>query len=136
MTVRAPRRIVTPDAEILRVRGEYAVVMLAPATMSRGFGPRWRELSLFYGVNRALVDGKPAMLNSSTPLRPLAKGTPVLVISGDAWTDLLVPMYALETRTGVLFHIDLTRGEVTVESAARPSTRVPELTPDGRLFFR
>jgi hypothetical protein len=133
---RGPRRIVTPEAEMIRVRGEYAIVIVRPATMARAFGPQWDRLTLFYGTNRAITGNGQRAMVSASPLRPLAKGTPMLVISGDDWDDLLVPVYALETRRMALFAVDLTAGTVTLRQPARLRGGVPQLTPEGRLFFR
>lgn len=130
------RRIVRPEGEFVLVKGKYAMVILSPEMMKRTFGPRWDHLSLFYGSNRGVTeDGERAALAPS-PLRPLAKGTPVLIFSGDEWSDLIAPVYALETRQQATFAIDTTQGLVTVIDAARPRAGDPHLSPDGRLFFQ
>ncbi len=130
------RRIVRPEAEFILVRGKSTMVILSPDMMKRTFGPEWDHLSLYYGSNRGLTERGERVALATSPLRPLAKGAPVLIISGDEWTDLIVPVYALETRQQATFAIDTTKGSVTVVDAARPRAGDPHLSPDGRLFFR
>ena len=129
------RRIVRPEGEFVLVKGKYAIVILSPEMMKRTFGPDWDHLSLFYGSNRGVTeDGERAALAPS-PLRPLAKGTPVLIFSGDEWSDLIAPVYALETRQQATFAIDTTKPSVIVIGATRSRAGEPHLTPEGRLFF-
>lgn len=128
-------RITGPAAEMLVVRGQYTVVILSPSTMQRAFGPSWSQLSLFYGSNRGLTArGERAMLATS-PLRPLAKGSPILVFSGDAWPDLIAPVYALETRQQAVFAIDTIKGTVTLLPPVAIRPGAPMITPEGRLVF-
>lgn len=129
------RRVVRPEGEFILIKGKYAMVILSPETMKRAFGPEWDHLSLFYGSNRGLTEGGERAALASSPLRPLAKGAPVLIFSGDEWSDLVAPMYALETRRQAIFAIDTTKGSVTIINGALPRAGDPQLTPDGRLFF-
>jgi hypothetical protein len=134
--VRDVRRIVRPEGEFIVVKDKYAIVILSPAMMNRTFGPKWDHLSLFYGLNRGVTpDGERAAIASS-PLRPLAKGIPVLIISGGEWRDLIVPIYALETRQQTTLSVDIADGSVTVLASSQPRVGNPHVSSDGRLFFQ
>ena len=130
------RRIVSPEGEMLLVKGRYAVVIPSPDVMRRTFGPKWDELSLFYGSNRGLTNSGEWAALASSPLRSLAKGAPVLIFSGDEWNDLIAPMYALETRQQATFAIDTMKGSIRVLIPARTRAGTPQVTADGHLFFR
>jgi hypothetical protein len=128
-------RVVTAEGEILTVDGQYTLVVLSQDVMRQTFGPDWHRLSLFYGSNRAITqDGQRGMIDS--PLRPLAKGTPILVISGDDWSDLIVPIYALEQRKQAIFAIDTIKGTIKLNSSPGLRGGEPMVTPEGRLLFR
>ena len=129
------RRVVRPEGEFILVKGKYSIVILSPEIMSRTFGAKWDRLSLFYGSNRGLVEGGKRAALASSPLRPMAKGTPVLIFSGDEWPDLIVPIYALETRQQASFAIDTTTASITVLRPTVLRAGSPQLTADGRLFF-
>jgi hypothetical protein len=129
-------RIVKPEGEILIVKDRYTLIILSKDIMRQTFGPNWHQLSLFYGSNRAITqDGERAMV-TSLPLRPLAKGAPILVISGDKWPDLIVPVYALESRKQAIFAVDTVKGSIAVLHPAELRRGEPTHSPDGRLFFR
>jgi hypothetical protein len=130
------RRIVRPEGEMLLVKDRYAMVILSPEMMRRTFGPKWDELSLFYGSNRGLTESGERAALASSPFRQLAKGSPVLVFSGDQWSDLIAPVYALETHQQATFAIDTTKGSIRVLISAQPRSGTPEVTADGHLFFR
>jgi hypothetical protein len=127
-------RAVTPEGELLSVKGKYTLILLSDETMRRTFGPEWHRLTLYYGSNRAVAqDGERSMVTAD--LRPLAKGTSILLISGSDWRDLLIPVYALETRQQAMFYVDTTRPSIKVDPP-QPRRGEPMLSPDGRLFFR
>lgn len=132
----AVRRVVTAEAEILSVNNEYTIVILSPAFLVNTFGPNWYQLNLFYGSNRATNDHGERGALASSPLRPLAKGSPILVFPGDQWSDLIVPVYALETRQQATLAIDTTKGSVGVLSPAKARGGVPEVSANGRLLLR
>jgi hypothetical protein len=128
------QRRVLPEGELISVKGKYTLILLSDEVMRRAFGTEWHRLSLFYGSNRAINErGERGMITS--PLRPMGKGTSVLVISGDEWPDLVVPIYALETRKQALFYIDTVRPSIEVR-AAQTRAGEPMVSPEGRLFFR
>jgi hypothetical protein len=123
-----------PEGELISVKGKYTLVLLSDDVMRRTFGDQWHRLSLFYGSNRGIDEhGQRGMITS--PLRPLAKGTSLLVISGDEWSDLVVPIYAMESRQQAVFLIDTVHPRIEV-SAPQPRPGEPMLSPEGRLFFR
>lgn len=123
-----------PEGELLSVKGKYTLILLSDDIMRRTFGPEWHRLSLFYSSNRAIDErGQRGMITS--PLRPLAKGSSILVISGDDWPDLIVPIYVLESRKQATFFIDTTRPSIKVRPP-EPRPGEPLLSPEGRLFFR
>jgi hypothetical protein len=130
------RRVVTAEGEMLLVKDRYAMIILSPDMMRRTFGPKWDELSLFYGSNRGLTSTGERAALASSPFRSVAKGAPVLVFSGDAWSDLIAPIYALETRQQATFAIDTTKGSIRVLTPAQTRAGTPEVTADGHLFFR
>jgi hypothetical protein len=130
------RRIVSPEGEMLLVKDRYAMVILSPNVMRRTFGPKWDELSLFYGSNRGLTNSGERAAFASSPFRSLAKSSPVLIFSGDKWSDLIAPMYALETRQQATFAIDTTKGSIRILIPAQTRAGTPEVTADGHLFFR
>lgn len=126
-------RVVTPEGELLTVKGKYTLILLSDETMRRTFGPEWHRLSLFYGSNRAITqDGERSMVTAD--LRPLAKGTSILLISGSDWPDLIIPVYALETRKQAMLYVDTMRPSIKVASP-QPRRGEPMLSPDGHLFF-
>jgi hypothetical protein len=129
-------RATTPQGEILSVRDQYTLIILSQDTMSQAFGPNWHQFNLFYGTNRAITqDGERAMV-SSRPLRPLAKATPILVISGDRWPDLLVSVYALEPRQQAMFAIDTVKGSIRLLPKTESRLGEPIVAADGSLVFR
>lgn len=131
----ACRHLRLSEAEIITVRGEYALVLPTPSTMERLFGADWHRQSLFYRYNRALAaSGQPIAVTTS-PMLPLAKGSPVLVISGDEWPDLICSVASLEKMSMATLHIDLRRGSFSATAPAIPLRGVPETTPDGRLVL-
>jgi hypothetical protein len=128
------KRVVTAEGELLTVDAKYTLILLSDETMRRTFGPEWHRLNLFYGSNRAITqDGERGMVTGN--LRPLAKGTSILLISGSDWRDLIIPVYALETRKQATFYVDTVQPSIKSDS---PQTRrgEPTLTPEGQLFFR
>jgi len=129
------RRVASADGEILTVKGKYTLVILSQDTMRRVFGSNWYQHSLFYRSNRAITqDGERSMI--TTNLRPLGKAAPILVISGDDWPDLIVHIYAFETRRQAIFAIDTVKGTITVPGPAELRPGEPMLSPDGHLLFR
>jgi hypothetical protein len=128
-------RVVSAEGEILTIDGQYTLIVLSQDVMRQAFGSDWHRLSLFYGSNRAITqDGERSMIDS--PLRPLAKGAPILVISGDDWPDLVVPVYALERRKMAIFVIDTVKGTISLRGRAELRPGEPMFSPDGHLFFR
>jgi hypothetical protein len=128
------KRVVTPEGELLSVKGKYTLILLSDETMRHTFGPEWHRLNLFYGSNRAITqDGERSMVTGN--LRPLAKGTSILLISGSGWRDLIIPVYALETRKQAIVYVDTVQPSIKIEP---PQSRrgEPTLSPDGQLFFR
>lgn len=129
------RRVANPEGEVLTVKDKYTLIILSQDSMRRVFGPEWHQHSLFYRSNRAITeDGQRAMITSD--LRPLGKSAPILVISGDDWPDLIVHMYALETRRQAIFTIDTIKGTIAVPGPAKVRPGEPMFSPDGHLFFR
>jgi hypothetical protein len=103
--------------------------------MRRVFGSTWRHQSFYYRSNRAITrDGERGMITSN--LRPLGKAAPILLISGDDWPDLLVHMYALESRRQAIFAINTVEGTISVPGPAELRPGEPMLSPDGQLLFR
>lgn len=128
------KRLVTPEGELISVKGRYTLILLSNDTMRRTFGPEWHKLSLFYSSNRAITqDGERSMITED--MRPIAKGMSILVISGSDWPDLIIPMYALETRKQAMLYVDTVRPSITVKSAESRRGE-PMLSADGLLFFR
>lgn len=129
------KRVATADGEILTVKGKYTLIILSQDTMRRVFGSDWHQHSFFYRSNRAITqDGERGMITSD--LRPLGKAAPILIISGDDWPDLVVHMYALETRRQAVFAIDTIKGTISVPGPAELRPGEPMLSPDGHLMFR
>lgn len=128
-------RVDRAEGEILTIKGKYTLVILSPGIMRQTFGPEWQRLSLFYRSNRAITqDGERAMV--SAPMRPLAKGAPILVISGDDWPDLIVAVYALEKRKQAILSINTVEGVIRVLQPTGPRSGEPTLATDGSLVFR
>lgn len=128
-------RVASSEGEILTIDGQYTLIILSPDVMRKAFGADWHSLSLFYGSNRAITqDGERSMIDA--PFRPLAKGAPILVISGDGWPDLVVPIYALEQRKMAIFTIDTVKGTISLRGRAELRPGEPMFSPDGHLFFR
>jgi hypothetical protein len=111
-------------------------LVLQPDFIQGAFGPSWGEQQICYGTNRAVTTEGPAIVNSQTPLRPLAKGSPVLLLSGVDWEDLRVPMYALEGRQRVHLSVDLQRAPIELVGPPSPDDRETFVTPEGHLAFR
>ena len=129
------KRVATVDGEILTVRDRYTLIILSEDTMRRVFGSTWRHQSFYYRSNRAITrDGERGMITSN--LRPLGKAAPILLISGDDWPDLLVHMYALESRRQAIFAINTVEGTISVPGPAELRPGEPMLSPDGQLLFR
>jgi hypothetical protein len=126
----------TPDAEVIRVQGRYAVVLPNGATLRSAFGSDWATQSLYYRCNRAVfTDGERGIVNSGTPMQPLAKGQPIFLVSGDDWTDLHVAVYSLERGTFIGFTIDFLKPSISVSAPTRPKYGTPSILPSGQLHF-
>jgi hypothetical protein len=130
------RRVASTEGEVLTVKGKYTLIILSQDTMRRVFGSEWHQHSIFYRSNRAITQDGERSAIAPSPLRPLAKGAPILVISGDDWPDLLVHMYELETRKQATFAIDTVKGTISVPGPAELRPGEPMFSPDGHLFFR
>ena len=100
--------------------------------MQSAFGPDWASQSLFYSSNRGITEGGAAAILSSRPRFPLAKGSPVLLISGTGWPDLYCGVYSLERKQIVGLKINLALNTI-VADAATPALEPPELRPNGTL---
>ena len=99
------RYVVTKQAEFIHL-GHSSVVILAGSTVREMFGPKANELTLSYGFNRMVTEtGERAITRSG--LIPMSRSVRALFFSGDDWPDLIVPVYASETRQQVILHIDL-----------------------------
>lgn len=128
------RLIRRPEGDILTVRGEYSIVILRPDFMVRLFGPDWKKQELFYGFNRA-IDAEGNRGNVTVNMLPLAKGRPELTLSGVDWSDLICPIYSLDTRQQAILAIDLRSGTITVSRTVQSRPGKPRITQDGRLVF-
>jgi uncharacterized membrane protein YciS (DUF1049 family) len=126
-------RVKTTNAEFLIARGEYALVILDAALMTRTFGEEWADQTLFYSYDRGITDSGPAAV--SGPLQPLPKGVPILVLSGTDWERVVCPVYVLETREVVLLSVRFQPPDVAVESGPSPRKGEPRVLPNGRLVF-
>lgn len=101
----------TVHADLLRVHGEYALILPSPHFMEQAFGPNWRDSTMYYFCNRALtLDGGRAIVGSG-PYSPTAKGNPVIDVSGDDWKDLRVSILELESRRQAFLEVDLAAGK-------------------------
>jgi hypothetical protein len=125
------RCVVTRDAEFIHLRTN-AIVILSPEIVTRMFGTRARELTLFYGSNRMLTeDGESAIVKG--PLLPMSRVVRAMFFSGDEWPDLLVPVHALETKEEVLVRVNLRTDEVRIDGRRKMSQATYTVAPDGTL---
>lgn len=129
--LRSCRYFLTNDAEFVHL-GKNSIVILSPSTVTRMFGARGNELTLFYGSNRMLTDtGESAIVKS--PLLPMSRSVRALFLSGDDWSDLLVPVHALETKERVLLRINLQAHEIVVGPVRSLEHAKYSISADGTL---
>lgn len=129
------RRVVRPEAEFLIVDDEYALILLKPEFLTSLFGNSWHTHQLFYGTNRGMFPGGVKAAVSSSALLPMAKGTPIIVVSGTRWPDLVCVIFSMDAEKQVVLAIDVEKPAIRV--ASRPSARKgsPTITKEGRLLF-
>jgi hypothetical protein len=126
--------VVTNDAEFVHL-GRHAIVVLSPATVTRMFGARASELTLFYGSNRMLTNtGEEAVVRS--PLLPMSRSVRALFLSGDDWTGLLVPVHALETKERILLRINLEEHEIEIGEKKILAQSKHTVAADGTLVLQ
>lgn len=128
------RYVVTNDAEFVHL-GSHAIIILSPETVTRMFGARASELTLFYGSNRMLTNtGEEATVRS--PLLPMSRSVRALFLSGDDWADLLVPVHALETKEQVLLRINLAEHELVIGERRTLAQSIYKVAADGTLLLQ
>jgi hypothetical protein len=125
------RSTVTRSAQIIHLRTN-AIVILSPSTIVQMFGPRARELTLFYGANRMVTaEGESTVIKG--PLLPMSKVVRAMYFSGDNWPDLLVRVHAVETKQMVLLRISLRSDEIRIDSRKVLAHMTYTMDPDGTL---
>lgn len=125
----------SPEADIIRVNSEYALILPSTRLMERAFGSRWREASIFYGFNRALAPNGERVAVDGGPYRPLAKGHPVMQVSGDDWTDLSLYLIALEPSRETTLDVNLRAGSVALREVQPHRPKASRVDAEGRLIL-
>ena len=130
------RFIRSEQADFLMIRGEYAIVALHPEFAQKILGPDWTSQTLFYRSTYGLdQDGVKAHFSAGL-LRPIAKGSILLMCSGDDWSHQLFAIYSLEKRQFVGLRVDLQKGTIQADPPSKPLyNRTPTVLDDGRLLL-
>lgn len=125
------RCVITGDAEFIHLKTN-AIVILSPELVTQMFGPRARDLTLFYAPDRMLTqDGESAVVKG--PLLPMARVVRAMFFSGDEWPDLLVHVHAVETKEEVLLRVNLRTDDVRINGRRKLSQAIYTIAPDGTL---
>ncbi len=128
------RYVVTPRAQFIHLE-THSIVILSADFIDEAFGAHGRELTIFYGSNRLLTEsGTGAIVRA--PLLPTSKAVRALYFSGDAWSDLVAPLYALETKEMVLLRLNLQTHEVELGERRKLTDVDLSVTPEGILLLK
>lgn len=123
------------NADFFIVSGEYSLVLLHEQFLNETFGQHWKLESLYYGCNRALNEARREVSTTTSTLFPLAKGAPILTISGSDWSDLSCVVFSTESRWQALLEIDLRKSTVSTVGLVSTRTGGFQILQDGRLAF-